>query len=77
MKRKFPIAWHEECLVNFKVNLASLEAQLARMLDTVAIAKGRVQFLTAQIEEAKRRGLTEFDGERLLVRRGGNVPWPS
>ena len=73
MRRKFPIAWHEECLVNSKANLASLEAQLTRMSDAVAMAKNRVGFLTAQIEEAKRRGLTEFDSERLLVRREGKA----
>ena len=67
MKR--PIAWHEECLVNMRASLAQEETRLARLNAEAARSRDHIATLAAQIDEAKRRGLTEFDAERLLKRR--------
>lgn len=67
MKR--PVSWHESCLVNS-------EASIDRDLEIIKRQQERVSRdieycakLRAQIAEAKRRGMTEFDGDRLLVKR--------
>ena len=67
MKR--PIAWHEECLANLRISLARQKEEVARLVKCVAHTKLIQAQMAAQIDEAKRRGLTEFDAERLMKRR--------
>lgn len=68
MKR--PIAWHEECLGNMRHTLKRLQATVAAAeADRDALAN-ELLFRAEQIDEAKRRGMAEFDNEKLLVKRG-------
>ena len=66
---KLPIAWHEECLANLRISLERQKEEVARLVERVAHTKLIEAQMVAQIDEAKRRGLTEFDAERLMKRR--------
>ena len=66
---KKPIAWYEENLANANRYLAELEATLARQAADVERHRASVAFRQHQIDEAKRRGLSDFDGERFLTKR--------
>ena len=71
---KHHIAWHEECLKNHIDSLARKEAHLARIVEEVEEARQSCLLYRQQVEEAKRRGLTSFDSERLLQKRRGTTP---
>jgi len=67
--KPMPVKWHEQCL-------SCSEETYARELDALKIAAQRLKRFRLendlhrrQIEEAKRRGLEEFDSDRLLVKR--------
>ena len=72
MKR--PIAWHEECLANLRISLAREAASLARLKVEVAAISDRAARLAAQIDEAKRRGMTDI-GLGIYPGRGGHPKW--
>ena len=65
-----PIGWHEECLAKMVASLAREEASLALLRLEVAALRNRVAVLAERVDDAKQRGLTEFEPERLLKRRG-------
>ena len=67
---KLSIEWHEQCLENMRLNLDRTRGELTRVQDRVAREEQRVAFVERQLAEAKRRGLTEFDPERFLQKRG-------
>ena len=67
--RLFPIAWHEECLENDKAHLARKEAGLVRIQKEVEELHTQLAAYASQIEEAVRRGITEFGCDRFGKRR--------
>ena len=75
MKR--PIGWHEECLANHGRWLMGRRRSIAVLQRELAVSEHRYRFLERQIEEARKRGITEFDCERLLVPRGGRKDFAS
>ncbi|MDE2103688.1 MAG: hypothetical protein KGL39_41000 [Patescibacteria group bacterium] len=66
---KNSIKWHEERLKNMTISaqrrrqVANCELRAAEELES------NVEFLTRQIEAAKKSGKTEFDPEKYLVKR--------
>ncbi len=69
MKKAMPIEWHKECSKNEKASLARDERDLARLQEQIAKLRGEIDFHDQQIIEAEKRGMTEFDCDRLLVKR--------
>ena len=67
MKR--PIEWHEECLRNSIISQEQRKAQLESIKKEVERGEKIITFHKVQILEAKRRGLTAFDGTKLMVRK--------
>ena len=66
---KKPISWYEHSLKNSEAHASEkLEAIKRALVEASRLIDGNA-FLRAQIAEAKRRGLTEFDRDRLLVKR--------
>jgi hypothetical protein len=68
MKR--PISWHRECASNARRTLEREELYLASFHERVAKLREEAAFYDRQIAEAERCGMSEFDSDRLLVRRG-------
>jgi hypothetical protein len=66
MKR--PISWHRECASNARRTLEREELYLASATGRIAKLREEADFYDRQIAEAERRGMSEFDSERLLVR---------
>jgi hypothetical protein len=66
---KFPISWHEECLINRKASLARERLTLDSICLQVGKLMDEISFAERQIAEAKRRGLYEFDPDKFLVKR--------
>jgi hypothetical protein len=66
---KFPIAWHKQNLANSRKTLLDREIQLARLKLEVESHRAEVIFAAQQIEEAEKRGVTEFDRDRFMVKR--------
>lgn len=64
------LAWHEDCLANSRRSLAALKERRDRLNRELTADEQRVAWAEIQIEEAKRRGLTEFDPDRFLMRAG-------
>ena len=67
--RKMSIEWHREGLLNMKASLAREFGALERQLIRCSSLRDSVELREKQIAEAEKRGLTEFDSERLLVKR--------
>ena len=63
------IAWHEECLKNFELNLANKEQELVRLTTEVTRWREEVEFRKQQIAAAKAQGKTEYDADRFLVKK--------
>ena len=64
--RKFPIAWHEQCLANCRENFQrELEALRRKELDVDRMSRD-IFHREAQIAEAKKLGLDGFDPERFM-----------
>jgi hypothetical protein len=61
-----PVEWHEEFLKNATSSLTKKRWELERLEAEVKRDAENLKFRGEQIAEAKRRGLTAFDGERLL-----------
>ncbi len=64
MKRS--VEWHEECLKHMEHNVEQVEREAARVMANAERLRADVDFLRQQIAAAKQRGMTEFEGERLL-----------
>lgn len=54
-----------------KSHLRGVEADAARAQARVQDCASRVEFLNQQIEEARRRGVDGFDGERFMIAKRG------
>lgn len=67
---KHPISWYEERLFDLRRSCDSAAEDIARARTRWAWLMARVLFLEDQIKEAKRRGLAEFDADKLLHKRG-------
>lgn len=66
---KFPLDWHRECLSNRRKSLARQQEQLDRLKAEVQKSVVETEFYANQIEEAERRGMTDFDKDRLLIKK--------
>ena len=64
--RKRPMAWHAECLKNWSANVERSREELARAIERLEADEARLAEYEAQIAEAKKRGLAEFDRERFM-----------
>lgn len=69
MGTKMSVEWHEECLATQKESLATARIRLRVAATVVRGLKKSVRLAESQIAEAKRRGMTAFDADRLLVKR--------
>ena len=67
MKR--PVSWHESCLVNMEASIERDLAIIKRQQERTSRDIESAAKLRAQIAESKRRGMTAFDGDRLLQKR--------
>jgi hypothetical protein len=66
---KKSIEWHEETIKN-KFEFFDLKIKEIEDLETIANKiLNEINFLSLQIEEAKRLNLTEFDRDKFLVKR--------
>lgn len=66
---KFPIAWHENGLHAMLEHLDNKVQTLNRMTVEVTRLRQEAERYRAQIEEAKARGVTEFDPEKFGKKR--------
>jgi len=66
---KCSIEDHIRDLNNLEANLCNARDVLKNLHCNFDKACKRIEFLKAQIQEAKKRGLSSFDDERLLVKR--------
>lgn len=64
-----PVEWHRTMLARREEWVRSEEANLARQHDQLMRARFFRDLLLRQITEAERRGKTEFDADRYLVKR--------
>ncbi len=60
------IEWHEQCLTNMRNTLIGYRHALAAEQRRVTTLEAEVSLYERQIAEAKERGMTEFDRDRLL-----------
>lgn len=63
------IAWHEQCLVNWKRTMKEREAELLRLNTMIEHQRVNLNFYVEQIETAKKEGKEGFDSGRYLVKR--------
>ena len=63
------VEWYEKMLENKQAFYERRQNEAARLQKDVAICGQEILFLAEQIAEAKRRGMTGFDCDRLLVKR--------
>lgn len=66
---KMSIEWHEASLKNMERSWKHERQRAEMAMEAVKRGEGQVAFYQSQIDEAKRRKLTAFDDERLLVKR--------
>ena len=73
MSKSMPVEWHRECLKNIQQFASDLESELSRYVAAkqwhINRVRGCADLLLRQITEAERRGKTEFDADRYLVKR--------
>jgi hypothetical protein len=67
------ISWHHHCVLNHAHSLAEMEARVAYLQKKVQHSKDELDFYRRQIDEAKKRGLTEFDRDRFMHKRAKKV----
>lgn len=63
---KNKIAWHEACIKNQEINFHNMLKEYNDFALRVQNAEKDLLLRKKQIREAKKRGLTEFDSEKLL-----------
>lgn len=66
MMSKMTVDWYKDCLRNMKFYLKQNEQKLQKAQDDYERTKESIETLTRQIEYAEKKGLTEFDSDRLL-----------
>lgn len=66
---KKSMAWHEECVQNLQAILDKFERRIAKSNRQHIKLCNCIAFYKRQIEEAKRRGLDEFDRDRLMLKK--------
>jgi len=71
--RKMSIEWHREGLLNMKASLAREFDAMERQRVRYSSLRDSVALRERQIALAEKRGLTEFDSERLLVKRSARI----
>lgn len=62
---KKPISWHEEGLANWRRTVETAKTRVAELQRQITRDQATTDEYAAQIEEAKRRGLTAFDRDRF------------
>ena len=67
--KAYPVAWHQECLKNFKVSMEQKKKQLANLTTEVARMEREAAFRQLQIDEALLMGKEKFDEDRYLQHR--------
>jgi hypothetical protein len=65
---KFPMSWHRDTIANHAAHLEYIERQIAREQAAVERVRADLVFYRAQMAEAEKRGLMEFDAGALLVK---------
>jgi hypothetical protein len=68
MKRS--LKWHNDGATNIGLRIQEMRGEMIRLQTSIDRMQRDYDFRIQQIEEAKKRGLTEFDGDKLLVKRG-------
>jgi hypothetical protein len=74
---KQSISWHRKCANNTRRSLEAAEKQLVYAQENVTRLRANADLYDRQIAEAERRGLSEFDDERLLITRQRKLGAPS
>jgi hypothetical protein len=74
---KQSISWHRQCANNTRRALEAAEKQLVYAQENVTRLRANADFYDQQIAEAERRGLSEFDDDRLLIARQRKLGAPS
>lgn len=69
MSKSMPVERHRERLKNMQSSLIIANGQRDRAIARAMMIEGECEFLLRQITEAERRGKTEFDADRYLVKR--------
>lgn len=67
---KKPLEWHRECLRNQEAYLVREREALESQRLIVHRLQNSVNLAKRQLAEADKRGLSEYDAARLLVKRG-------
>lgn len=65
----FPIEWHEQCLRNMRSNYERELHALDERHKEVTQFWDRIKHYGSQIDEAKARGMTQFDRDRFMKQR--------
>lgn len=63
MKSTYPIAWHEEGLMNFKASMERRQRDIARLSAEVESMKKEIEFREFQLERAKKENKLEYNPE--------------
>jgi hypothetical protein len=66
---KFPIGWHQRCLINKKDALMVNEKELSRLQETINRQKMEIEFYELQIETAIKERKDGFNEEVFLRKR--------
>jgi len=66
MNSSFPIAWHENNLVNFKKSLENKKKELKNLARDVARMESEATFAEHQIIHAKHLKKDKFDSDRFM-----------
>lgn len=66
---KQPMDWHRDAIANWRRSLNADHKRLQDELSRLHRSQYELEFYERQIAEAEKRGMTDFDRERLLVKR--------
>lgn len=66
---KMSVKWHEDCLRNNRRHIEREKENLLRQIKMYRDSRDLLRFKEQQLAEAKRRGVQEYDSERLCVKR--------
>ena len=66
---KYPIEWHEQCLVNVEIFLEVERKRLLQAAANVERLMKDVEFRKIQIAEARRKKKEGFDADKFLAER--------
>ncbi len=68
---KQSIAWHQQCIANFRRSMASTAKQLMALQQERDEQQERLKQYEAQIARAIAEGRDGFDADKFNVRKGG------